>query len=57
MRQKKVKFVKERVYLVLFESIEGCITDRVFTGTFEQVYKCSLGYCSDKWSIREIRVL
>lgn len=57
MRQKKVKFAKERVYLVLFESIEGCITDRVFTGTFEQVYKCSLGYCSDKWSIREIRVL
>ena len=56
MRQKKAKFAKERDYLVFFESIEGCTTYRIFTGTFEQVYKCSLGYCSDKWSIREIRV-
>lgn len=56
MKQKKAKWVKERDYLVFFESIEGCSTYRIFTGTFEQVYKCSLSYCSDKWSIREIRV-
>lgn len=57
MRQKKAKFAKERDYLVFFESIEGCTAYRVFTGTFGQVYKCSLGYCSDEWSIREIRVV
>lgn len=55
MKQKRI-LGKEQSYLVVFESVEGHYDYRVFTGTFDQVYKYSLRYCSDKWFIREIKV-
>lgn len=55
MKQKRISF-KEHTYLVIFESVEGYYDYRVLTGTLDSVYKNALRYCSDKWSIREIKI-